>query len=192
MKEIIFVSNNQHKVKEVQQAIGDSFIIKSLSEIGFYEEIPETQDNLKGNALQKAETIYSKYRVDCFADDTGLEIDALGGKPGVFSARYAGEECNSEDNIRKVLKELRGITNRNARFRTIICLILDGKKHFFEGVAEGKIIDELKGKEGFGYDPIFVPTGYDKSFAEIDLALKNKISHRGKAVSKLSGFLKEV
>jgi len=192
MKEIIFVSNNQHKVKEVQQAIGDSFTIKSLSDIEFHEEIPETQDNLKGNALQKAETIYSKYHIDCFADDTGLEIDALDGRPGVFSARYAGEQCNSEDNIQKVLAELRDTTNRNARFRTIICLILNEEKYFFEGVAEGKIIDELKGKEGFGYDPIFVPNGYEKSFAEIDLNLKNNISHRGKAVRKLSTFLKQI
>ncbi len=189
MQEIIFVSNNEHKIKEVREKIGSDISIASLSDIGFSGDIPETASSLEGNAEQKADYIYQRYHCDCFADDTGLEIDALDGKPGVYSARYAGDDANSMRNIQKVLNELQGEKNRKARFRTVICLIQKGEKYFFEGIAEGEIINELKGNKGFGYDPVFVPNAYEKTFAELSSETKNAISHRGKAVKKLVDFL---
>ncbi|TAJ15246.1 non-canonical purine NTP diphosphatase [Marinilabiliaceae bacterium JC017] len=189
---LVFATNNPHKLKELKHLLGDSFHLLSLSEIDCTDNIPETGNNLEENALQKSEYIFKKYNLNCFADDTGLEIEALNNEPGVYSARYAGLENNSEANMQKVLSKMRDITNRKARFRTIISLILDGKKFQFEGLVNGSILEERKGSEGFGYDPIFVPDGYEQSFAEMDITLKNKISHRGKAVQKLVKFLKNI
>ncbi len=186
---LIFATNNAHKLHELKEAIGGKFAIAGLSEIGCAEDIPETADTLEGNALQKARFIYDKYGKDCFADDTGLEIAALDGRPGVYSARYAGETANFEDNMNKVLAEMKGMSKRNARFRTVIALILDGVEYFFEGSVEGEILTEKHGREGFGYDPIFRPVGYDISFAEMPLSEKNRISHRGRAVQQLTAFL---
>lgn len=186
---LIFATNNAHKLHELKEAIGGKFAIAGLSEIGCAEDIPETADTLEGNALQKARFIYDKYGKDCFADDTGLEIAALDGRPGVYSARYAGKTANFEDNMNKVLAEMKGMSKRNARFRTVIALILDGVEYFFEGSVEGEILTEKHGREGFGYDPIFRPVGYDISFAEMPLSEKNRISHRGRAVQQLTAFL---
>ena len=189
MREIVFATNNKHKLFEVQQMLGSKYSVKLLRDIGFTDDIPEDFKTLEENASQKAWHIYSQFKTDCFADDTGLEVDALNGEPGVFSARYAGEQRNSHDNIIKLLKELEDKPNREAQFRTVVALIIKGKEHRFEGIVRGSIIQELKGVDGFGYDPIFVPKGYQKTFAEMDIALKNQISHRGLAVSKLVGFL---
>ncbi len=191
MKTIIFATHNKHKTKEIKSAVGDNYEILSLEDLDFHEEIEEPFDTLEENANAKSSFIHQRFGKSCFADDTGLEIDALDGRPGVFSARYAGEDGNSENNIRKVLKELEGVEKRSARFRTVISLILDGKEHLFEGVAEGEILTEKQGSDGFGYDPVFRPQGYKQSFAEMPLDLKNKISHRGKAVRKLVEFLKK-
>ena len=180
---------NQNKIKEIQSKLGDSYQFLSLQDIGCLEEIPETSDTIKGNALQKARYVYEKYKQDCFSEDTGLEIEALNGAPGVYSARYAGEEKSAEANMEKVLKELEGIDNRSARFKTMIALVLDGKEYLFEGIVEGKILTEKKGKDGFGYDPIFMPENYDQSYAEMSLEEKNKMSHRAQAVDKLKAFL---
>lgn len=188
---LVFATNNLHKLQEVKNVDGLNFEILSLKDIGFSGDIPEDFDTLKENALQKARFIYDRYGINCFADDTGLEIDPLGGRPGVMSARYAGPQCNPEDNINKVLKELQGKAKRTGRFRTVIALIMDGEETFFEGTVEGGILSEKHGISGFGYDPIFLPACYQQSFAEMDLALKNKISHRAKAVQKLIGFLLE-
>ncbi|MCL2132196.1 MAG: non-canonical purine NTP diphosphatase [Lentimicrobiaceae bacterium] len=188
--ELIFASNNKHKLDEVKSALGREFNVVSLSEIGCFDEIPEDHDTLEENALQKARYICEKYGKDCFSDDTGLEIEALGGRPGVYSARYAGEHCSFEDNMQKVLSEMNGISNRKACFRTVIALILSGKEYLFEGKVDGKILTERHGENGFGYDPIFQPDGYNFSFAEMALEDKNNISHRGRAVGKLVGFLK--
>ena len=185
MKEYIIATNNKHKVEEIQKALGDKIKLVTLKELGCKEEIPETADTLKGNAKQKAEYICNKFGKDCFADDTGLEIEALGGRPGAFSARYAGKNCSFDDNIDLVLEEMEGKTNRKARFRTVICLIEDGKKYLFEGVCEGDISTERYGRGGFGYDPIFIPKGHGESFAEMSIEDKNMISHRGLAVEKL-------
>lgn len=185
MKEYIIATNNKHKVEEISQALGDTIKLVTLRELGCREEIPETSDTLKGNAQQKAQYIYNKFGKDCFADDTGLEVDALDGRPGVYSARYAGEGCSFDDNVDKLLEEMDGKTNRKARFRTVICLIEDGKEYFFEGKCEGAILTERYGRGGFGYDPIFIPNGYGESFAEMSLEDKNEISHRGLAVKKL-------
>lgn len=190
MKELVFVTNNLHKLKEISEIIGDEFRIISLAEIGCYDDIPEDAATLEGNASYKARYVYNKYGRDCFADDTGLEIDTLEGRPGVRSARYAGEDCNPENNIRKVLGEMEGQTERQARFRTVISLIRKGMEVQFEGTVEGVILYEKRGKEGFGYDPVFLPDGYQLSFAEMPLEEKNKISHRARATRKLIDHLK--
>ncbi len=189
MKKLIIATNNPHKVTEIKSALTDNFNVLSLQEVGITEEIPEEQDTLEGNALQKARYIYEKYGKDCFADDTGLEVAALNNAPGVYSARYAGAACNADDNINKLLQELKGNKQRTARFRTVIALILEGKEYVFEGTVTGKILEERQGNDGFGYDPIFKPDGYTNSFATMTLAEKNTISHRGKAVKKLVDFL---
>jgi len=189
MIKLIFATNNQHKLLEVQQMLGDKFILSGLSELNCTDDIPEDQDTLEGNASQKAYYIKDKYNIDCFADDTGLEIEALDGKPGVLSARYAGSGKQAEDNMNLVLSELKDKANRTARFRTVISLLIHGKEYQFEGIVNGKIIAEKKGADGFGYDPIFVPDGYDCTFAEMPLSEKNKISHRARAFKKLIDFL---
>jgi len=188
--ELVFASNNKHKLEEVRSALGTAFNVVSLSDIGCCDDIPEEQPNLEGNAIQKARYIYEKYHKNCFSDDTGLEIEVLDGRPGVYSARYAGDECSFEDNINKVLAEMQNMNNRKACFRTVIALILNGKEHLFEGKVDGVILREKQGKNGFGYDPVFQPFGYNFSFAEMDLDTKNAISHRGRAVEKLAEFLK--
>ena len=175
--ELIIATNNLHKLTEIQSLIGDTFILKSLQEIGCAEDIPETAPTLEGNALLKAQYIYDKYGKNCFADDTGLEIEALDGRPGVFSARYATDEHDFEANIDKVLGELTNLENRKARFRTVIALIFNGTVFYFEGIVNGEIIKERKGIKGFGYDPVFLPAGYEQTFAEMPLPEKNKISH---------------
>ena len=189
MEKLVFATNNKHKLSEVRAILGKDFDILSLSEINCFDEIPETADTLDGNAEQKALWILEKYGYDCFADDTGLEIEALDGRPGVYSARYAGEVCSFKDNNEKVLLELQGEKNREAKFRTVICLKLNGKTHFFSGKVEGRIIEKNRGNTGFGYDPIFVPEGYYQSFAELGDEIKNKISHRYRATKKLVDFL---
>jgi XTP/dITP diphosphohydrolase len=189
MKDLIFATNNTHKIDEIQALIGESFLIKSLRQIGCFEDIPETANTLEGNALLKASYVFDKFQKNCFADDTGLEVDALGGRPGVYSARYAGNGHDFEANIDKVLLELSGIENRKARFRTIIALIFDGETTYFEGIVNGTIISERKGSEGFGYDPVFIPEGYSQTFAEMTLSQKNAISHRALAVKQLIEFL---
>ncbi len=188
-QKLVFATNNPHKLNEISNIEDLNVEIVSLKDIGFNEEIPEDFDTLQENALQKARIIHEKTGLDCFADDTGLEIDALDGKPGVYSARYAGEPSNPEENIKKVLAELSGKTNRKARFRTVIALILDGQELFFEGIVEGEILTEKNGADGFGYDPIFRPTGYSESFAEMSLEMKNKISHRARAMKQLVNYL---
>lgn len=185
MKEYVIATNNKHKVEEIQHVLGDKVNIITLRDLGCKDEIPEDQDTLEGNARQKARYIWDKFQKNCFADDTGLEVDALGGRPGVYSARYAGDRCSFDDNIDLLLEEMEGKTNRNARFRTVICLIEEGKEFFFEGKCEGTITTERYGKKGFGYDPVFMPKGYGESFAEMSLDEKNKISHRGLATQKL-------
>jgi XTP/dITP diphosphohydrolase len=187
--ELVFVTNNQHKIKEITKLLNNRFYVKSLEEIGCREEIPEEQPTIEGNALQKARYVYTHYGFNCFADDTGLEVEALDGEPGVKSARYAGPGKNSDDNIQKLLEKLAEIKNRNARFRTVISLIIDGKEVLFEGTVRGIILNEKRGTKGFGYDPVFCPLGSSCSFAEMDLETKNKISHRGIAFEKLVHFL---
>ena len=188
---IVFATNNQHKLSEIRSILGDAIEVLSLKDIGCDVNIPETGKTLEENALQKAQYIYDHYHMDCFADDTGLEVDALGGAPGVYSARYAGSEGHdSEANMAKLLHELRDNSNRKAHFRTVIALIIDGKVNTFEGIVKGEIIRERRGGEGFGYDPIFQPEGYDKTFAELGMDIKNHISHRARAVHKLAEFLR--
>ena len=189
MKDLIFASNNMHKLEEVRSMLGVKYNIISLKQIGYNQEIPENQNTLQGNALQKARVIYEHYHKDCFADDTGLEIEALEGRPGVYSARYAGEHCSFEDNMQKVLTEMQHQQNRKACFKTVIALILNGKEYLFEGRVDGVILREKHGKDGFGYDPVFLPDGFDVSFAEMSLEQKNAISHRGRAIAKLADFL---
>jgi XTP/dITP diphosphohydrolase len=196
MKEITFATNNPHKLEEIRHILKGYFNVFGLKEKGILEEIPEDHHTLEENAFQKAEYIWKKLGESCFADDTGLEIEALDGAPGVYSARYSrmGEPMYpemevSEGNIRKVLEKLDGISKRKARFRTVIALILDGRRFSFEGIAEGSIITEIRGVGGFGYDPIFLPEGYEKTFAQMDMELKNQISHRSRAVMKLAEFL---
>ncbi len=189
--ELLFATNNPHKKKEIQDLLDESFNILSLEDVGYIGDIPEDKNTLEENAMQKAEYIYEITGMNCFADDTGLEVDALKGKPGVYSARYAGEQKNSEANILKLLKELEGKSNRKAHFRTVIALVLDGEQYFFEGIVNGKIIHTKKGESGFGYDPVFIPDGYDITFAEMPLRLKNQISHRSRAMNKLTSFLKK-
>lgn len=190
-KQIVFATNNAHKLKEVRFALKDIYQVKSLNEIGFDEDIPEPFETLEENAFTKSKTIFDKFKIDCFADDTGLEVEALNGAPGVYSARYAGPECSFEDNVKKLLEELDGESNRKARFRTMISLILYGKEYYFEGIVNGVITKKRSGESGFGYDPVFKPNGYEQTFAEMDLNLKNQISHRGIAVLKLINFLKK-
>ena len=192
---IIFATNNAHKLSEIRDILGEQFDILSLSDIGCHDDIPETADTLEGNALLKAQYITEHYGMSCFADDTGLEVDALGGAPGIYSARYAGGEGHdSEANMTKLLNELGENNNRKARFRTVIALleVNDGEvtKHLFEGIVNGSIIRERRGTEGFGYDPIFQPDGYQQTFAELGMDIKNTISHRARAVKKLAEFLK--
>lgn len=189
---IVFATNNKNKVKEIKALLPKDIEILSLKDIGCTEDIEETENTIEGNARLKADYITKNYGYDCFADDTGLEVDALGGKPGVFSARYAGEDGNAGRNIEKLLSELQGQENRSARFRTVISLIIKGKAVHFEGIVEGAIIHERRGADGFGYDPVFLPDGYDKTFAEMDLGLKNSISHRGRAMRKLIEHLREM
>jgi XTP/dITP diphosphohydrolase len=186
----IIASNNAHKVSEIQLLIGSDFTLKTLADIGFTEDIPETGDTLVANALIKARHIYEIYKQNCFADDSGLEIEALEGAPGVYSARYAGEPVNHQNNNEKVLAALLGKSNRNGAFRTVIALIFEGQEFIFEGKIEGKITESLKGNNGFGYDPIFQPNGYEQCFAEMSLSEKTQISHRGIAVAKLAAFIK--
>ncbi|MDA9893966.1 RdgB/HAM1 family non-canonical purine NTP pyrophosphatase [bacterium] len=188
LKKIVFATGNPNKLKEINAAI-KSFKIVGLKDLGINEEIPETGITLKENALQKAKYVYDKTGLNCFSDDTGLEIEALNNKPGVYSARYAGADCSAENNMQKVLKELYSIRNRKAKFKTVIALILNGKEFFFEGAVNGTVLKEKKGIGGFGYDPIFKPEGYKETFAEMSIGLKNKISHRGLAVKKLVAFL---
>lgn len=190
--EIIFASGNKHKVEEINQKCPDSISIQSMREIGFKGEIEEPGETLSENAQIKAQFIYDKYDKSCFADDTGLEISALNGEPGVYSARYAGENCTYDDNCNKVLKAMAGMENREARFRTVIHLIIDGDHHEFEGQIKGVILKEKRGDSGFGYDPIFKPYGSELSFAEMALEEKNKISHRALAVENLINFLKSL
>jgi XTP/dITP diphosphohydrolase len=235
MYQIVFATNNKHKLEEIRSILGDDFEVLSLSDIGCHEDIPETSDTLEGNAMQKAQYVFDKYVYDCFADDTGLEVDALGGEPGIYSARYAaldGDDSishDSEANMTKLLRKLEGVENRKARFRTVIALIThpqslpkggksdmisvnkgnqtslpsggieggynpsprEGQRVGFEGIVNGSIISERRGGEGFGYDPIFQPEGYDKAFAELGSEIKNHISHRARAVEKLAHYLKE-
>ncbi len=187
--DIIFASHNDHKTIEARHIVGPTWQLKNLHDLGQTEEIPETSDTLKGNALQKAQYVFDKYHTDCFADDTGLEIEALDGRPGVYSARFAGEHCTYADNVNKVLREMAGMTNRKACFKTVIALILKGEVYYFEGRIDGIITEEPHGEGGFGYDPIFRPDGYDKTFAELSAEVKNQISHRGLAMAKLKAFL---
>ena len=186
--DLVFATNNKHKLLEIKQSV-QNYNIKGLSEYGILEDIPETGDTLKDNARIKARFIYEKYGVDCFADDTGLEVKALGGAPGVYSARYAGPDCNYRDNNQKLLQELQNVDDRSAQFRTVICLIINGEEQFFEGICSGQILEDYQGENGFGYDPLFLPKGFKDSFAEMSTADKNKISHRGLAVEKLLSFL---
>ena len=189
---LVFATNNKHKLEELQAILGDQFTLLSLKDIECFDEIPEEQPTLEGNARQKAYYIYDKFGMNCFADDTGLEIKALNGEPGVYSARYAGEDKNSEANMKKVLEKLTKINEREARFRTVISLVIDGEEKQFEGIVNGEILTEKRGDSGFGYDPIFKPEGFDQSFAEMGLEDKNKISHRGRAVQKLVDYLKKL
>lgn len=189
---IVFATANQNKVLEVLALLDDGINIVSLKDIGCEEDIPETRPTIEGNALQKAQYVIENYQVNCFAEDTGLEIEALNGEPGIFSARYAGEQRDSEDNMALVLKKLKGQNNRKAQFKTVIALIIDGKETLFEGIAKGHIAEAKSGGKGFGYDPIFIPEGYDISFAEMAADEKNKISHRGKAVRLLFNHLNEL
>ena len=200
---IVFATNNQHKLSEIRQILGSRVEVLSLKDIGCYADIPETGSTLEENALQKAQYVYDNYHIDCFADDTGLEVDALGGAPGVYSARYAaigpigpispispiGPTHDSEANMARLLRELGENNNRRARFRTVIALIQQGEVHEFEGIVNGQIIRERRGGEGFGYDPIFQPDGYDQTFAELGIEIKNQISHRARATAKLAEYL---
>jgi XTP/dITP diphosphohydrolase len=189
---IVFASNNKNKIFEIQSMLPESIQIVSLESIGCLEEIPETSETIEGNAILKANYVTQNYGFDCFADDTGLEVEALNGEPGVYSARYAGEQRNADDNMNKLLDELANKTNRTAQFKTIIALNLKGKQYLFTGIASGEIIKEKIGLGGFGYDPIFKPTNYDETFAQLSLEVKNEISHRGKATKSLLEFLQNI
>lgn len=191
MRTLIFATNNRHKLQEVSEMLKGIVDIRSLAEMGLEGDIPETADTLQGNALQKAQWVYDRTGMDCFADDTGLEVEALGGAPGVYSARYAGEHCSFDDNIDNLLAALDGEINRRADFRTVICLIENGEPRYFEGRVDGVILTERYGKEGFGYDPVFLPDRFAVSFAEMPLEVKNSISHRGRAVQALVEYLSE-
>ena len=192
MKQIVFATNNKNKLREMREIMDGLYEVMSLEDIGCHEEIIEDADTIEGNAKIKADFVTNKYHVDCFADDTGLEVEALNGAPGVYSARYVGEHCSYQDNVDKMLAAMKGQVNRKAAFRTCIALNLNGKSYFFEGRCDGQITEQQRGTEGFGYDPIFQPDGYDQTFAELGLEVKNAISHRGRATQKLIGFLKEI
>ena len=188
---IVFASNNKNKIQEIQSMLPESIQIVSLESIGCFEEIPETADTIEGNAILKANFVTQKYGFDCFADDTGLEVEALDGAPGVFSARYAGENASFEDNVQKLLHEMKDVENRTAAFRTVITLNIGEEQFLFDGVCKGMICNQKSGEKGFGYDPIFQPNGFQKTFSEMELSEKGKISHRGIATQKLIEFLKE-
>jgi XTP/dITP diphosphohydrolase len=191
MKKLVFATNNPHKLRELREILGEQFELLSLNDIGCTDDIPETGDTLEANAAQKSFYIWDRYHINCFADDTGLEIDALNGEPGVYSARYAGEDKDARENVKKVLRLMNGQTNRTARFRTVISLIIEGEETQFDGVVEGEILTERRGDAGFGYDPIFRPAGKEKAFAEMEADEKNEISHRGRAVARLVDYLKK-
>ncbi|WP_370480216.1 non-canonical purine NTP diphosphatase [Tamlana flava] len=188
---IVFATNNKNKISEVQSLIPQNIKLLSLEDIGCFEDIPETQSTIEGNAKQKANYIKERYGIDCFADDTGLEVDALNGEPGVYSARYAGEQKNAADNMAKLLSYLKNKNNRNAQFKTVIALNFNNGLKTFTGICKGEITMEKRGGKGFGYDPIFKPLGHEQTFAQMDLSLKNEIGHRGKAILKLITFLNE-
>jgi XTP/dITP diphosphohydrolase len=193
---LCLATNNAHKVEELQALLGEKFQLQTLKEIGCFDDIPETANTFDGNSLQKAMYVWERFKIDCIADDSGLEVDALNGEPGVFSARYAGtpsvgEQVNHAKNIEKLLRNLKGIENRAAQFRSVITLLINGESHFFEGIIRGKITQERHGEKGFGYDPIFMPEGYDRTFAEMTMEEKNPISHRGLAVAKMIEFLNQ-
>ena len=192
MRELIFATHNKHKSDEVARMIGDLYDVKDLSQTGIDEDIPETGTTLESNARLKACYVYDRLGVNVFADDTGLEVEALDGQPGVITARYAGQECDSVKNMQKLLAELANEENRRAQFRTVICLKIGESEYLFEGVVKGTITRKFSGKEGFGYDPIFMPDGYNQTFAEMSMEEKNKISHRGRAVEKLVKFLRQI
>lgn len=191
MRKLVFATNNRHKLEEVGDVLKGHLEILSLKEINCFDDIPETADTLEGNALLKAQHIFENYGYDCFADDTGLEVEALDGRPGVYSARYAGEDQNAARNMEKLLGELDGKLNRRARFRTVVALIEGAKVSYFEGKIEGTIIEQKRGSAGFGYDPVFVPDGYSQTFAELGSEIKNKISHRALAIQELIQYLKK-
>lgn len=186
--DLVFATNNEHKLLEIKASV-QNYKVKGLKEYGVHEEIPETGTTLKENAQIKARFIYERYGVDCFADDTGLEVNSLGGAPGVYSARYAGPACDYHDNNEKLLRELNHVEDRSAQFRTVICLIMNGEEHYFEGICSGEILKTYQGEHGFGYDPLFRPIGFNESFAQMSTMAKNEISHRGLAVQKLLQFL---
>ena len=188
-KKFVFATNNAHKLEEVTAILGDKIELLSMKDIHCHADIPETADTLEGNALLKSRYIFENYNMDCFADDTGLEVEALNGAPGVYSARYAGDAHNSEANMRKLLQDMEGIENRKAQFRTVFALIINGKEHLFEGIVKGEITKHRCGSSGFGYDPVFIPEGYTQTYAEMGNTLKNKISHRALATNKLCNFL---
>lgn len=188
--QLVFASNNKNKILELQSMLPETIIVLSLESIGCFEDIPETASTIEGNAIQKANYVTEKFGYDCFADDTGLEVDSLNGEPGVYSARYAGEQRNAEDNMNKLLDALACKNNREAQFKTVMALNLNGKQHLFTGIARGQITLEKIGNDGFGYDPIFQPKNYTETFAQLSLDVKNKISHRGKATKQLIDFLK--
>ena len=188
-KKFVFATNNAHKLEEVTAILGDKIELLSMKDIHCHADIPETADTLEGNALLKARYIFENYNMDCFADDTGLEVEALNGAPGVYSARYAGDAHNSEANMRKLLQDMEGIENRKAQFRTVFALIINGKEHLFEGIVKGEITKHRCGSSGFGYEPVFIPEGYTQTYAEMGNTLKNKISHRALATNKLCNFL---
>ncbi len=187
--ELVFATNNLNKLKEVQSLMPSHINLLSLKDIGCFDDIPETQNTIEGNAAQKSQYIKEHYGYDCFADDTGLEVEALNGEPGVYSARYAGEKHDANDNMNLLLKNLKDFKNRKAQFKTVVSLILNNKTHSFTGICKGEITINKHGEKGFGYDPIFKPNGYEQTFAEMDLSLKNSIGHRGKAISLLVDFL---
>jgi len=191
MKSFCFATNNENKIAEIRAQLGSFFLLKKLADVGCHEDLPETQATIEGNSRQKATYVFDHYKVSCFADDTGLEVEALNGDPGVYSARYAGEQKNSEDNIQLLLKRLAGSQNRNARFRTVITLADADGISTFEGIVNGIILEQKRGTLGFGYDPVFQPSGFNQTFAEMSLAEKSKISHRALAMNKLIKFLTE-
>lgn len=192
MKKLVFASSNKNKLKEIAQRLPEGYELISMNELNIMDEIPEAADTFQGNAFLKASYLVEHYKIDCFADDSGLEIKALNGEPGVFSARYAGEHRSDDDNMDKVLASLKNYIDRSANFKTVICLNINGTYQYFEGTVEGKIIDEKRGKNGFGYDPIFIPNGENRTFAEMTVEEKNAFSHRAKALDKMMKFLSEI